>query len=291
MKFGDKEAKSLRIGRFGVARAYLGDHKVFEDLDVKLGRGLAFSKSLSPINLARDKHCTWCYNWNWNASDADIASMEANGVTFVPMVWGKTFDKESIKNFIKSHKGIKFLLAFNEPSMVTQSWVTPREAATLWPQLEEIASDCGLRLVSPAMCFSADNMEEDGVNLNNPTDWLDKFFADYSSMHGREPRVDFIACHVYDDESSEVMSQIAMYAKYGRKIWLTEFNRCDWGSTNPNGTIDDQLGFMRDILPKLDSDPNVFAYAWFFANAGSDAVYSLYKNSLTTELGKIYVGG
>lgn len=287
LKFGSNSIKSLKIGNTHIYRVYYGQSKVFENLEHKLGRGIAFVNNVS-INFSITNNINWCYNWASNTTQQNMSSMLAKNIAFAPQIWGGTFNKETIKNYIKSNQSIRYLLAFNEPSMGGQSWLTPRECATLWPQLEEIANECSVQLVSPAMCFSGSNMEEDGINLNNPIDWLDKFFADYSVMYGREARVDYIACHIYVNNINDLMSQIHMYEKYGRKIWLTEFNYCDWNSPTPNGTMQDQINFMREALPRLDSDNLVFAYSWFFSNA-KDNVYSLIDNNgNTTDLGTVY---
>eukprot|EP00493_Phyllostaurus_siculus_P028123 UN28471 len=49
---------------------------------------------------------------------------------------------------------------------------------------------------------------------------------------------------------------------YGRPQWLTEFAYKKYSCRNPS-TQEDHVKFMTEALPMLESNPNIFRYAWF----------------------------
>lgn len=93
----------------------------------------------------------WWYNWGPDGNSAAIGRSARLGVEFVPMQWGK-WNIETLATDI--HPAAKHLLGFNEPGHEEQANLQPQEAAELWPYLEAVAHDMGLKLgtPSPAPC-------------------------------------------------------------------------------------------------------------------------------------------
>src|SRR5690606_11396161 len=82
----------------------------------------------------------------------------------------------------------------------------------LWPQVEDIAENHGLTLVSPALSFTNIAGERNGP------EWLDRFFELCPSC-----RVDVVAMHTYTCEARWVADHLEPYRRFGRPIWVTEF--------------------------------------------------------------------
>lgn len=93
----------------------------------------------------------WWYNWGPNADSVAMHRSAELGIEFVPMQWGK-WGIETLSKDIQPEA--KHLLGFNEPGHQEQSNLQPEEAAALWPSMQGIAHDMGLKLgtPSPAPC-------------------------------------------------------------------------------------------------------------------------------------------
>lgn len=145
--------------------------------------------------------------------------------------------------------GVKTILGFNEPDNHGQSNLTPEQAALYWFQLHDFAKtfDPPLTLVGPGMT----HWTEDG---GSP--WLDQFFGNLTDDHIRS--IKFLAQHDYSGSAKGILAKAdALYKKYKKKVWLTEF-------AVGNGTTRERNDkFMKEILPMLDAAESVDRYAWY----------------------------
>lgn len=107
---------------------------------------------------------SWIYTWGENPQGVADNLGNEDGIMFIPMAWGRNFNETSIRNYIKEHSSVKYLLGFNEPNFAAQANMTPAEAASLWRVLEGIASEFDLRLVAPALNFSGENLPHTLLN-------------------------------------------------------------------------------------------------------------------------------
>ena len=246
-------------------------------------KGIAFGY-LSEADMAEiSKGMSWWYNW---------AVIPENGVRdifgnytmdFVPMAWNGLFDETSIRAFYESHPDANYLLGFNEPNFTTQSNLTPREVAALWPTLEAIAMDYNLEIVGPAVNYCDKCIEVNGVAITDPVEYLDSFFVACP-----ECKVDYIAVHNYMCYSGALSSYIERFKKYNKKIWLTEFACWD----QPNITLDMQKSYVLGALDYLENDTMVFRYSWFNGSRTNNYPYiSLLgaQSGEMTELGSLYL--
>lgn len=218
---------------------------------------------------------TWYYDW----SVAPPATLQGqlSGIEWVPMCWGavNASGVPGIEAIIPA--GSQYLLGFNEPNFKSQSNITPAQAASMWPNLEQIATDKGLKLVSPAVNWCGDCV--DGVT-NDPVDWLDKFFAACPGC-----RVDYIAIHSYAPGSAALAGYIDKFRKYGKPLWITEF--APWDPPKPD--FEGVVQYMKEAIPILENDPIVFRYSWFATRVGSNPDISLLgPNGSLTKLGQLY---
>jgi hypothetical protein len=238
-------------------------------------RGVAYGFKTTNDLSAVGPSVSWWYNWATQPDQPVRDALPSLGIEFVPMVWGKAFDVQTVAKQIPV--GAQYLLAFNEPNFASQANLTPEQAAALWPQLEELATQRNLQLVSPALNYCGG-----GCNETNPFTWLEKFFAACKGC-----RVDYIALHWYACTKSALQSYLSDYkAKFSKPLWLTEFSCLD------DASISDakEAGYLQDALGVLENDPIVFRYSWFTGRFDNKAVVNLLGSGdgALTPLGQAY---
>ena len=246
-------------------------------------RGIAYGYHTEADMAIVSKGLSWWYNWYYQPESMVSATYSNYNMDFVPMAWGKSFDETGMRAYYASHPNVKYLLGFNEPNFLSQANMKPSEAAAAWPKLEKIAKDCGLKIVGPAVNYSGDPVQENGVSYSNPFTYLDAFFAACPNC-----QVDYIAVHNYMCYSGALSDYINQFKKYGKPIWLTEFACWD----QQNITLYMQKGLVLGALDYLESEPMVFRYAWFNGNrTGGYPYLNLYdsQSGKLTELGQLYV--
>lgn len=218
---------------------------------------------------------TWYYDWG--VAPPSTLQGQLSGIEWVPMCWGGVYasDVAGIEAMIPA--GSKYLLGFNEPNFRSQANLTPAQAASMWPNLEKIAADKGLMLVSPAVNWCGDCVT--GVT-SDPVDWLDKFFAACPGC-----KVDYIAIHSYAPGSAALAGYIDKFRKYGKPLWITEF--APWDPPKPD--FEGVVRYMKEAIPILENDHIVFRYSWFATRVGNNPDISLLgPNGTLTKLGQLY---
>ena len=210
----------------------------------------------------------WWYNWGLSRTGGNT------GIEFVPMIWGSS----TVNNTIPS--GSKYLLGFNEPNFKAQSNLTPLAAATAWPTLTANAGRAGVPIVvGPGMNFCGPAANCNGTD---PYVYLKDFMAECTNC-----QIDHIAVHWYDNFPSlrayiESNASLEGWVQFGKPIWLTEF------SLGGSATVAQQEAFMREAIPYLESQPNVFRYSWFSADPIPNARL-INSDGTPTALGQVYI--
>lgn len=230
----------------------------------------------SPQDLAvMAPSTTWYYDWS--IAPPALLQGQLSGIEWVPMCWGAVYPQDVAGIEAQIPEGSKYLLGFNEPNFKSQSNITPAQAASMWPNLEKIAADKGLELVSPAVNWCGDCV--DGVT-NDPVDWLDKFFASCPGC-----KVDYIAIHSYAPGAVALKNYIEKFRKYNKPLWITEF--APWDPPKPD--FEGVVNYMKEAIPILENEPLVFRYSWFATRVGSNPDISLLEaNGTLTKLGQLY---
>ncbi|HLK90878.1 MAG TPA: glycoside hydrolase family protein [Polyangia bacterium] len=211
---------------------------------------------------------SWWYNWSLQPSGGDT------GIAFVPMVWGASTVSGAIP------AGSRFLLGFNEPNFMSQSNLTPAQAAADWAALQANAARSALAIVGPAMNFCGPAASCNGTD---PYQYLTTFFADCAGC-----QVDYVAAHWYNCDLKSLQDylepggSLAGYEQFGKPIWLTEFS-CDGSATAAQ-----QEAYMRAAVPYLESNPHVFRYSWFSASPIPNAQL-VNGDGSPTALGQVYI--
>jgi hypothetical protein len=196
------------------------------------------------------------------------------------MIWGAGSNREAAATEIP--EGARYLLGFNEPNFGSQANLSAADAAALWPELEAIADERGLDLVSPAVNFCGGDCQE-----TDPFKYLDDFFAACEGC-----RVDAIAIHIYvgcnpngENHAEWLINHVKTYeSRFSLPLWLTEF-ACDDAEDEA-----EQLAFMEDAVEFLEENPRIARYAWFAGRADNvPHVDLLGADGELTALGRRYV--
>jgi Glycosyl hydrolase catalytic core len=189
----------------------------------------------------------WYYTWATGPGGISTP----RGVSFVPMIWGP--GSVTAAGLRQARQAGHVLLTFNEPDMGSQSNMTVDQALRLWPQLMAT----GMRLSSPAVAYGGDT----------PGGWLDQFLRGAAARHYR---VNFIALHWYggDFTTRDAVSQLrsylqAVWNRYHKAIWLTEFALIRFGATTAFPSPQLQSAFVTAATAMLQRLPYVWRYAWF----------------------------
>ncbi|MCD7973780.1 MAG: glycosyl hydrolase [Candidatus Azobacteroides sp.] len=248
-------------------------------------RGVAYDIPYVEDLTSLSPGVSWFYNWGTQPSSAVINQFEEAEIIYVPMTWNNWYDRNSLRSFLEAHPSAKYLLAFNEPNFRDQANMTPSEAAAAWPELEAIADEFNLKLVSPAPNWCGWCVEENGTTYHDPLTYLEDFLEACVDC-----RVDYIGIHYYMGDVNAIKGSIERLRSLGKPIWLTEFNM-DKNGAGDNGTADEQRNFIVNVLDYLEQEPLVYRYSWFIPRSHVDAINLLENNQpgVLTDLGKVYV--
>jgi len=209
---------------------------------------------------------SWYYTWNTQHQGVTTPS----STSFVPMIWGA--DSVTDSALAQARANGPYLLGFNEPDMAQQSNMSVEQALGLWPKLMA----AGKTLGSPAVAYGGDTAGG----------WLDRFM---SGAAAKGYRVDFITLHWYggDFRTPQAVDQLksylaAVYARYHKPIWLTEYALIDFSQGTRFPSAQQQADFVTASTKALDGLPYVQRYAWFGLGADPSKPSSgLFTNGTT----------
>jgi RNA polymerase sigma factor (sigma-70 family) len=206
-----------------------------------------------------------CWYYDWAADSSGIA--KPSGVEFVPMIWGSR--SVTAATLAQAKARGRTLLGFNEPDLAAQSNMSSAQALALWPKLMAT----GMRLGSPAVA----------ANGATAGGWLDRFMRGAAARHYR---VDFITLHWYgsDFNSPRAVAQLrqyvqAVYARYHKPIWLTEYALIRFGATSVYPSPPQQAAFLKASTTMLAHLRGVERYAWFALPATKGSGTGLFTES------------
>jgi hypothetical protein len=259
---------------------YLPRSRLSEKRGIGYGTG-GGQQELSPQDLnVIDGRMAWFYNWGRSPSASVSGIYPTQNIDFTPMLWGRNSNEDEVRQFLDNSPETKYLLGFNEPTHLNQANMTPQEAANLWPILEGIADDYDLKLVSPAVGNSS---------IYGAWEYLDAFFEACSNC-----RVDYIAVHKYGKDQENFKEFIRESYQYGKPVWITEYAGAGgYAGAGWPDTADDHIEFLANTTRWLESEVNVYRYAWFVGRSGKGIQNWPYNSLLgedgeTTALGELY---
>ena len=227
-------------------------------------------------------NASWYYRWSRNISEGQVSGE----YEYVPMSWGAAGTSAPALADYLAMSQVNHLLGFNESdNCFDQSgqYGDPKlcnvpTAVELYKNLQKV----GLRLGSPA------TREEGAQNTNG---WLNQFITECEEA---SIRIDFVALHWYDWESSPLNNRVVpasqifrrfkrylsnAYHRHRKPLWITEFN------ANRHRSTEIQNEFLELALPYLESIGYVERYAYFQPNGGAG---DFFENGQLTSTGEIY---
>ena len=185
------------------------------------------------------------------------------------------------------YPGSDYIGMFNEPENKVQANLTVDEVIALWPNFQAKVKVLAERRGVPIS----------QIKIGSPTIspfkasmlWGEEFFPKAAKAG---IKIDFINVHSYTTKGgkcfeNQLRDEMSfMRFKFNLPIWLTEFNCGNGYWKNP---IEDQVSFMKDVLPMLESHPFVVRYNWFSSLTQiKTADLNNEDDQEFSELGKIY---
>ena len=263
---------------------YIEQHLPIYRLSEKRGMGYGTGGGQQELSIQDfeiiGERMSWFYDWSTSSPESVRGIYQSQSIDFTPMLWGINSNENNMRQYLDNNPGVKYLLGFNEPTHLNQANLTPQEAAEAWPILEAIADDYNLQLVSPAVGNST---------LYGAWEYLDAFFQACTDC-----RVDFIAVHKYGKDVERFKEFIRESYQYGKPIWVTEWaGNGGGGGTSWPETSDIHMNYMAETTRWLESQDNVFRYAWFVGR-NKEGIGNFPYNGLlgengeTTALGETY---
>ena len=222
-------------------------------------RGVAYAfgaNSAGPDMNALKAGVGWFYGWTTGVAATAKPVYAAANMEFVPMIWNGSFKVADAVNAIPA--GAKYLLGFNEPNFGSQANLTAAKAAELWPQIEQIAAQKQLQIVSPATNYCAGN-----CNATDPFVWLDDFFKACPTC-----KVDYVGVHWYACSVDALKDHVTKMKKYNKPLWVTEFACADGGPWS----VDQVKAYAIAATAWLEQEPSVFRYSWYALLGDSGAL-------------------
>jgi hypothetical protein len=245
-------------------------------------RGVAYGNNSAKDLQSLSKGVSWWYNWYHQPESSVVNVYDDYGFDYVPMAWTSNFNKTAMRDFLQTHTDVKYILGWNEPNFLEQANLKPSEAAAHWSDIEALADEFDLKIVSPAVNYCGGCVTENEVTYTDPVKYLDDFFAACENC-----RVDYIAIHCYMSDVGALQWYVGLFKKYGKPIWLTEF-----ASWEGSPTLQNQKDYLMKAVDYLESDPDVFRYAWFtgrFDNVSPFIGLLAPTPGELTDLGNIFV--
>ena len=217
-------------------------------------RGVSFDFNNNADLSALQPGTSWFYNWGTTPNANIVDSYNSiYGYEFCPMAWNGGYNASAIRSYVQVHPECKYILAFNEPNLTDQAYMTPQQAASAWPALKALAQELNLKIISPACNYSG------WAQYGSPQLWFDAFFklVDINDVDG-------IAIHSYMGWSIATLGYVEQYYQlYKKPIWLTEVCQWDNFNTNQGGTALQQRREMIDLIDSLERTGHCARYAWF----------------------------
>jgi hypothetical protein len=208
-------------------------------------RGVAYNNASLVSAFSKYPEVTWAYNW------ADVTLDIPSSIEYVPMLWGlgdhiQNWEQNAEKAILA---GTSHLLAFNEPDIDYQANLTvPAAVADYLDYVQPFSGR--VKLGSPAVTNGGGHM---GL------EWLQNFLSRCLSC-----TIDYVAIHWYNGGNAGAFKDYIVQAHTDggyRPVWITEFR-------GPSSE-EEEIVFLEEVLPWLDSQDYVHRYAYFMASEGS----------------------
>ncbi|EKD19510.1 glycosyl hydrolase 53 domain-containing protein [Drepanopeziza brunnea f. sp. 'multigermtubi' MB_m1] len=248
-------------------------------------RGLAFNNPSTYVQHFNGPNSavSWAYNWDSTTDDA----FPHNNLQFMPMLWSDAPDHTA--NASPSPPS-PYLLLKNTAELTLSSGAaiaeleSPRSSICI-SMSPQRAVDAYRKYMMP---FAHREISLGAPAVTNGPDglpWLREFVRLCTGC-----QIDFLPIHWYDAATNILYFKNHLAEAHAvtvtgggggsRQIWLTEFH----GS----GTPDEQVAFLRDVMPWMDATPWISRYAWFWTEPSYDQGALVHADGQPTALGLVY---
>ncbi|KAI9047133.1 hypothetical protein LZ554_008587 [Drepanopeziza brunnea f. sp. 'monogermtubi'] len=267
-------------------------------------RGLIFN---NPSTYVQHFHndpnsaVSWAYNWDSTTDDA----FPHNNLQFMPMLWSDAPDhtanaspsppsliscRRTLPSSTLTRSSLVSRLPFpcsavQDISRATIAELEPPRSSICISMSPQRAVDAYRKYMMPFAHREISLGAPAVTNGPNGLPWLREFVRLCTGC-----QIDFLPIHWYDAATNilyfknHLAEAHAVTATGGgggsRQIWLTEFH----GS----GTPDEQVAFLRDVMPWMDATPWISRYAWFWTDPSYDQGALVHANGQPTALGLVY---
>jgi hypothetical protein len=240
----------------------------------KKGVGAAAVANSDP-NTIDQLNISWYYDWT--PDNGNYKGYTGNAI-YVPEFWNASLIMPVSGNF-------PWIFTFNEPDVSNQSDMTVAQAIAVWPEVE--ADSDGKMIGAPNV--AGDLVASDGA-------WLATFMSDVNSDGYA---VNFLALHAYPDgNETTTAAQVSSFENYitgvhnlypSYPVVVSEFalaNRTTWNGANI--TEAEQVAFMDNVIPWMESQSWIIGYSWYEAYAGGYNSDLLNGNGTLSDIGTAF---
>jgi hypothetical protein len=209
----------------------------------------------SDSNAIDQLNISWYYDWT--PDNANYKGYTGSAI-YVPEFWNASLIMPVSGSF-------PWIFTFNEPDVSSQSDMSVTQAIAAWPEVE--ADSDGKMIGAPDV--AGDLVAGDGT-------WLAAFVSDANS---NGYAVNFLALHAYPDgNETTTAAQVSSFENYitgvhnlypSYPVVVNEFalaNRTTWNGANI--TDAEQVAFMDNVIPWMESQSWIIGYSWYEAYNG-----------------------
>lgn len=183
---------------------------------------------------------------------------------FVPMFWGPSHTDLWNQRVAEMHKKTpKFIMAFNEPDVKSQSNMDPNYAAQLYMQQIYPWSKKGVQLCTPAIVYNIAWMHTFINAVKKKGGHVDKLCIHWYviCVYCQDHILTYWVCRYgsWKDLAGFKKWVQTAHSSFGLNIWIPEL-----GITSASNPSQAQVkNFMMNALTWLDSQPYMERVAWF----------------------------
>ncbi|RMF03006.1 MAG: hypothetical protein D6768_06905 [Chloroflexi bacterium] len=255
--------------------------------------------------------CTDTYtlnvDWYYRNSTSPIPDCPVTDTRFVPrLANGNILTTQIISDAIASASQRQgWIIGFTEPNInYWPSYMTPRDGAIAWRQIEAQALPAGMKLVAPAP--SPHDPGGLGGAATDGYTWIWKMIDAYRAEYGTDPHFDAFGWNYYHWDPNQFYAFFnarrseALDKGYNIPFWVLEYSGQCWNTINaPPFNYTGNTAIMTQVTPWFESTSWIDRYAWFANRIKPDDAWAPNWDSCTlinpntgdvTSLGVSYQG-
>ncbi len=207
---------------------------------------------------------SWYYNWHFEPGQAGVPPRDVP-IAFLPMSWGDRPESlAGLERYLAAGHKPRQILAINEPNLRGQSFLPPRQAATLYGKIKTIADRYHIPVTGPQMAIGSapadsiaamDPIENKELRYTFMVPYL-KAFLYYTDSARSE--VSSLGIHPYENAGGLIALTELTHKTFRRPVWITEFNPSTEALSDA-----EMLAYVIQVTDYMERTPFVAGYAFF----------------------------